>query len=942
MSWWCLSSTVRAPTGRYITLGPDSETETPLAVMTGNRITRREALRWGGAGVLGAVVGSGVTAGSEPGEVRWQREFDAEITGPATVVDGTVFVHDTTGQVSAVGSSDGELLWTASTGDSGGTPAVVVNGTVYITGYSAEADSPAGRVRAFDAGSGSRRWSQPFEGVGAQTVSDGTVYLRTPSDLRALAAADGTERWRFGPLNAPRRFPVVAGETVLSRSIEGLSAVSAATGGLLWEYPVEWRPRGRPAAAGGTAFFGTEGFGPDEGRVHAVDIGTGEARWTVGTAVSPLGLTVDSGRLFVGTTEGVRAFDTASGEQLWRVETGELVLPTVVDRHLLFSTTAGLRVLDAETGESVRTVETGGRVVFTPVVVDGTAFVPGLDERRAEPVGRLYAIDAGIDGRSTGSRVRLGAGGHHGEWADQAPTAMVSYEPASPEVGEQVTFDAGATTGDIERYEWDLTGDGSVDITGETATRTLDTPGRYRVGLTATDRTGETAQTVRELSPPATRRWRAETGNAVGASATVTDGTVFVGSETGDLYALDVATGETRWTFDTGWPVRRAPTVVGGRVFVGAGVSPVGALSGPIGAVYALDAASGDLLWEARIPAVDSSPTVVNGTVFVGDSDGLVHALSAASGGSLWTAEVAADSAVRSSPTVVDGTVLVGGQAGVYALDVVTGDTRWLFETEQAVRSSPTVADGRVVVGRIDGSVSAVTAATGEERWTTELGPRPVRSSPTVADGQVFVGSNNVGVHALDLETGDRVWRDNTDRAVTSSPTVAGDTLYVGGQDGNLHAFGVETGDRLWRVPVGGGESTETVPVTASPTVADGVAVVGSTDGSVSAFDVAPGAYSNGSRVSLGTLGHHGEWRYADQVFGTDTDEGSEGTDQNGTSNGDGSAVPSDGGPSGNDDTGDGTETGGDGLGPGFGVGSTLAGLGGAGYLLWRRRNSSD
>jgi len=915
--------------------------------MTGNRITRREALTWGGAGLLGAVVGAGVTAGSEPGEVRWQREFDAEIVGPATVVDGTVFVHDTTGQLSAVGSGDGELLWTASTGDSGGTPAVVVDGTVYITGYSAEADSPAGRVRAFDAGSGSRRWSQPFEGVGAQTVSDGTVYLRTPSDLRALAAADGTERWRFGPLDPPRRFPVVAGETVLSRSVDGgLSAVSAATGGLLWEYPVEWRPGGLPAVAEGTAFFSIEGFGPDEGRVHAVDLETGEPRWTVETGVSPLGLTVDGGRLFAGTAEGVRAFDTATGEQLWRVETGESVSPTVADGQLLFGTTAGLRVLDAETGEPVRTVETGGRVVFTPVVVDGTAFVPGLDERRAEePVGRLYAIETGVDGRSTGSRVLLGAGGHHGEWADQAPTAMFSYEPTGPEVGEQVTLDAGATTGDIERYEWDLTGDGGVDATGETATLTLDTPGRYRVGLTATDTAGETTRTTRELSPPATRRWRVDAGEAVGASATVTDETVFVGSEAGDLYALDRETGETRWRFDTGWPVRRAPAVVGGRVFVGAGVSPVGALSGPIGAVYALDATSGDLLWEVRVPAVDSSPTVVNGTVFVGDSDGRVHALSAVSGGSLWTAEVGTDGAVRSSPTVVDETVLIGGQAGVYALDVVTGETRWLFETEQAVRSSPTVADGRVIVGRIDGSVSAVAAATGEERWTTELGPLPVRSSPTVADGRVFVGGNNVGVHALDLETGERLWTSGTDRAVTSSPTVAGDTLYVGGQDGSLYAFGVGTGDRLWRVPVGSGASTETVPVTASPTVADGVAVVGSTDGSVSAFDVAPGVYSNGSRVSLGTLGHHGKWRYADQVFGTDTDGEDTGTGGDGTGD-----DREDGGRSGEEPSGGGGDEtdnrtgaeGEDGAGPGFGAGSALVGLGGAGYLLWRRRNNGE
>jgi PGF-CTERM protein len=65
---------------------------------------------------------------------------------------------------------------------------------------------------------------------------------------------------------------------------------------------------------------------------------------------------------------------------------------------------------------------------------------------------------------------------------------------------------------------------------------------------------------------------------------------------------------------------------------------------------------------------------------------------------------------------------------------------------------------------------------------------------------------------------------------------------------------------------------------------------------------------SVGSRVRLGTLGHHDDWRYANQTLDV---EGTVGVNV--------------------------VEEPGDGFGPGFGVGGALAGVGGAGYLLYRR-----
>ncbi|WEL17252.1 Secreted protein, with PKD repeat domain [Halorhabdus sp. SVX81] len=90
--------------------------------------------------------------------------------------------------------------------------------------------------------------------------------------------------------------------------------------------------------------------------------------------------------------------------------------------------------------------------------------------------------------------------------------------------------------------------------------------------------------------------------------------------------------------------------------------------------------------------------------------------------------------------------------------------------------------------------------------------------------------------------------------------------------------------------------------VSASPTVVDGTVFVGSRDNNLYAVDAGVTGSSEGPRAMLGTLGHHGDWRYAGQSIGISTP-----TETTNTS------------------------------GPGFGIVSTLTSLGGAGYLLSSR-----
>ena len=72
---------------------------------------------------------------------------------------------------------------------------------------------------------------------------------------------------------------------------------------------------------------------------------------------------------------------------------------------------------------------------------------------------------------------------------------------------------------------------------------------------------------------------------------------------------------------------------------------------------------------------------------------------------------------VASSPTVVDGTVFVGSHGStLYAVDAATGEQEWAFEEPSNwVNSSPTVVDNTVSLGSDDGTLYAVDLPTDDE-----------------------------------------------------------------------------------------------------------------------------------------------------------------------------------------------------------------------------------
>lgn len=349
--------------------------------------------------------------------------------------------------------------------------------------------------------------------------------------------------------------------------------------------------------------------------------------------------------------------------------------------------------------------------------------------------------------------------------------------------------------------------------------------------------------------------WSAEVDGDVAASPVVADGVVYVGGFEGTFYALDAVDGAELWRFETDSRFGIATPAVatlsetadddgtgGGRPVVFAGTRQ--------GSVYALDGVTGELRWEFGRPrSVTSSLAAVTDTdhpptVLVSGTDELtwsLYALDARDGSQLWQRSQRMVQPVSPipSPTVGDGTVYVGVIDGTFrALDLGSGSEVWStvpVDTAAPVDTSLLTGTG-VVVGTREGTVHAYDPRDGTEHWSTALDVEFLvlpAAAPVGEDGEVvFVSDPEGSLFALGAADGEELWRLDPEWEVYSSPVVVdGDppVVYVGSEDGSLHGVDASDGTERWTHPMPG-------PVFSPPAVVDGIVYVGSGEGEVRAL----------------------------------------------------------------------------------------------------------
>lgn len=190
--------------------------------------------------------------------------------------------------------------------------------------------------------------------------------------------------------------------------------------------------------------------------------------------------------------------------------------------------------------------------------------------------------------------------------------------------------------------------------------------------------------------------------------------------------------------------------------------------------------------------------------------------------GVAWTYDLATNRGVESTPIVVDGTMFVtSAWSVVYALDAKTGAEKWVHDPGvdravgvkaccDVVNRGVAVYDGKVFVGVIDGRLEALNAETGEVVWSTvtvdQSKPYTITGAPRAVNGKVLIGNGGaeLGVRgylsAYDANTGELAWRFYTVPNPSKQPDgAASDDAFV--QVGN-----VTWGDEgAWVTDGGGG-----------------------------------------------------------------------------------------------------------------------------------------
>lgn len=288
-------------------------------------------------------------------------------------------------------------------------------------------------------------------------------------------------------------------------------------------------------------------------------------------------------------------------------------------------------------------------------------------------------------------------------------------------------------------------------------------------------------------------RWR-DGGNYTLETPAIADGTAYLPrhggvravDSDGGIDVLSRRFGYERWSSE-GRRLGSPLTIADDRLYAGTG----SALHDDA-ALTAIDADDGAELWSVPVEtSVETAPAVADGLVVAVDRSALppgteprstlAYAVSTKDGEIEWTHEFGATDEVRTNwladPVAGDGLVYVPTTRGLVVLALDDGTAEWRLDVDGGVMSSPALAGDRLLVGLPSGTLLALDAATGEERWRDERGDWYL--DPVVADETVYAVDEESVVRAWTLD-GDRRFELALDAAsATAPPSVGGGRLYV-------------------------------------------------------------------------------------------------------------------------------------------------------------------
>jgi len=433
-------------------------------------------------------------------------------------------------------------------------------------------------------------------------------------------------KWKFHTNGRVFSSPAIAnGVAYIGSDDQNLYAVDLETGTLKWRFPTGSRITSSPAVDGGSVFFASY-----DGNFYAVDTATGKKKWhfktggekryagkhlhgsvpTGETMPDPFDFflsspTVSGGVVYFGSGDGnVYALDAASGMLKWKFQTGDVVhaSPAIADGTVFIgSWDSYFYAVDAESGMQKWKFEARSRIPSTPAVAGGIVYFGVYS-------GSFLALDAAT-GRMLAYDQLVKRDAH--DWDVDSPPALVVTRSGRPIVAS-ANKDGLLSILDRSRVntsaaDGDLTS--RLRLLSQTATTTRanvnvplsrDSLTRFCPGIQGGNEWNGAAYSPQTNSVYVGAvdwcmrvRLKRDTTTLPTAGTWLgnenTDTQTPVANARGWVTAFDAENGSVRWKFEAPRPILAGVTPTAGGVVFAADMG---------GQLYALDAASGQQLWQ--------------------------------------------------------------------------------------------------------------------------------------------------------------------------------------------------------------------------------------------------------------------------------------------------------------------------------------------------------
>lgn len=356
----------------------------------------------------------------------WRYQTQGRIDAAPIVVDGVLYVASEDGNLYSLDAKTGAEVWTAQLGAGSGSSPAFADGVIYIGDNSHD-------LHAIDAATGQELWKGTGLGLtDPGPIVDGVLYAASADGtFQALQASDGEVLWRTTlPQGASRAAGYADGFVFVGSGDGRVNALDAKTGEAKWSYDLGTGTVGTVAVASGVVYGSI--FGGAANSFVALDAATGQQLWTF---VSPAGGDVRSpaigdGLVYTVSGDGnVYALDVATGEQRWSAPVGSVAraAPALVGDTLYVVANAGkVFAFDAATGAERWHFDYGSSSDYGPIVVDGLVYL-ATDGGYVIAIGGEEAVANGSPEASATAPAASGSGTPTSGNATGVPSDPVAF-----------------------------------------------------------------------------------------------------------------------------------------------------------------------------------------------------------------------------------------------------------------------------------------------------------------------------------------------------------------------------------------------------------------------------------------------------------------------------------------------------------------------------------